>query len=308
MTPAILPSKRHHRYLKRVWCRDPTALNRSRLIEQTHLCSRQMSTAKSAHYSKLIAEHSGDHGSSWNRILHRCPEMHHSDHSCIAALANTFSSFFINIISVIRSSLPSDSHSRVLNPPDTRKTWQNTSCVTADEVSCLVLRAPWKSSDLDPIPTLLAKDCIDISIIPITSIINLLLTEVSFPLHFNSSHVSLLLKKPSFNTDSINNYRSVSNLSFLFKVLEEVVVNQINPHINSSNTYNRYQSVCRKFQYTETALLKIHNDILTPMDPGKVTAVTLSETFRCLWYHTPHYPPEKTWWLAWSYREGTQLV
>ena len=202
MTPAILASKRYRRYLECIWRRNPTALNRSRLTKQTLLCNRQMSKAKSAHYSKIIAEHSGDHGPLWkafNKILHRCPKIHLPDHSSIATLANTFSSFFINKISVIRSSFPSDSHSRVLNPPDTRKVLQNLSCVSADVVCHLVLWAPCKSSDLDPTPTSLVKDFIEILITPITSIIYLSLTEGSFPSHFKSAHVSPLLKKPSLN-------------------------------------------------------------------------------------------------------------
>ena len=73
----------------------------------------------------------------------------------------------------------------------------------------------------------------------------------------------------------MNNYRPVSNLSFLSKVLEKVVVNQLNSHINSSNTSNQYQSVYRKFHSTETALLRIHNDILASLDAGKVTALIL---------------------------------
>ena len=250
----------------------------TRLTKQTHLCNRQMSKAKSAHYSKKIAKQFSNHGSLWkvfNKILHRCPKMHLPDHSSIVALANTFSSFFINKISIICSSFPSDSHLCVLNPPDTRKVLQNLTCVTADEVCHLVLRAPCKSSDLDPIPTSLVKDCIDILITAITSIINLSLTEGSFPSHFKSAHISPNLKKPSVNNDSMNNYRPVSNLSFLSKVLEKVVVNQLNSHINSSNTSNQYQSAYRKFHSTETALLKIHNDILASMDAGKVTALTL---------------------------------
>ena len=147
--------------------------------------------------------------------------------------------------------------------------------MSADEVRHLVLQAPRKSSDLDPIPTILLKDCIDILITPITSIINSSLTEGSFPLHFKSAHVCPLLKKPSLNKDSMKNYRPVSNLSFLSKVLEKAVVNQLNTHINSSNTSNHYQSAYRKFHSTETALLKIHVDILTSMDTGKVTALTL---------------------------------
>ena len=84
-----------------------------------------------------------------------------------------------------------------------------------------------------------------------------------------------LLKKPSLNKDSMKNYRPVSNLSFLSKVLENVVVNQLNTHIDSSNTSNQYQSAYRKFHSTETALLKIHSDILASMDAGKVTALAL---------------------------------
>ena len=73
----------------------------------------------------------------------------------------------------------------------------------------------------------------------------------------------------------MRNYWPVSILSFLFKVLEKVVVNQLNTHINSSNTSNQYQSAYRKFHSTETALLKIHSDILASMDAGNVIALTL---------------------------------
>ena len=67
----------------------------------------------------------------------------------------------------------------------------------------------------------------------------------------------------------------MSNLSFLSKVLDKVVVNQLNTHINSSNTSNQYQSAYRKFHSPETALPKIHSDILASMDAGKVTALAL---------------------------------
>ena len=83
------------------------------------------------------------------------------------------------------------------------------------------------------------------------------------------------MNKPCLIKDSMKNYRSVSNLSFLSKILEKVVVNQPNTHINSSNTSNQYQSAYRKFHSTETALLKIHSDILASMDDGRVTALTL---------------------------------
>ena len=191
------------------------------------------------------------------------------------ALANTFSSFFINKISIIRSSFPSGSCSNVLTPPNTREVLQNLSYVTDAEVRRLVLSAPCKSSDLDPLPTGLGKDCIDVLVTPIMYIVNLSLSEGCFSTHIKSALVSPLLKKPTLNRDDMKNYGPVSNLSFLSKILEKVVASRLNSHINSSHTSNDYQPAYRKFRSTETALLKIHNDILSSMDDGRVTALTL---------------------------------
>ena len=278
MTPAILASRRHRKYLERVWCRYPSALNRSRFSKQIHLCNKQMSKAKSPHYSKTIAEHSGDHRSLWqafNKILHRCPKMYLPDHSSITSLANTFSSFFINKISIIRSSFSSGSCSNVLTPPSTRDVLHNLYHVTDAEVRRLVLSAPCKSSDLDPLPTGLVKDCIDVLVTPIMSIVNLSLSEGCLPTHSKSALVSPLLIKPTLNRDDMKNYRPVSYLSFRSKILEKVVASRLNSHINSSHTSNDYQSAYRKFHSTKTAHLKIHNDILSSMDDGRVTSLTL---------------------------------
>ena len=73
----------------------------------------------------------------------------------------------------------------------------------------------------------------------------------------------------------MKNCRPVSNLSFLSKVLEKVAVNQLNTHINRSNTSNQYQSTYRKVSLNQTALLKIHSDIPASMEAGSVTSLTL---------------------------------
>ena len=70
-------------------------------------------------------------------------------------------------------------------------------------------------------------------------------------------------------------YRPISNLSFLSKVLEKVVANRLHEHIYNYHLSNDLQSAYKRFHSTETALLKIHNDIVDNMDNGKVTALTL---------------------------------
>ena len=230
--------------------------------------------------------------------------MYLPDHSSIT---NAVSSFFINEISIIQSSFPSGSCSNVLTPPNTAEVLHNPTHVTDAEVRRLVLSAPCKSSDLDPLPTSLVKDCIDILVTPIVSIVNLSLSEGCFPSHFKSAIVSPLLKKPTLSRDDMKNYRPVSNLSFLSKILEKVVASCLNSHINSSHTSNDYQSAYRKFHSTETALLKIHNDILSSMDDCRVTALTLLD-LSAAFDTADHTILLKRRQLVWGEWEGTGLV
>ena len=57
--------------------------------------------------------------------------------------------------------------------------------------------------------------------------------------------------------------------------MERVVAKRLNIHIEEQLLSNQVQSAYKGFHSTETALLKIHNDIICNMDNGKVTALTL---------------------------------
>ena len=149
----------------------------------------------SAHFSVVLADHSGDRRSLWkafNKILHRCPTMHLPEHSSVAALADTFGSFCINKVSIICAAFPLHAHLNTtsLNPPDTRAVLHNFVPVSEDEVRRFVLTSPCNSCDLDPIPTTLVRDCIDVLVTPITSIVNLSPSEGVFPSCFKTAYVS----------------------------------------------------------------------------------------------------------------------
>ena len=96
-----------------------------------------------------------------------------------------------------------------------------------------------------------------------------------FPITFQVRLSLPSVEKPTANNDDMKNYPPVSNLSFLSKILEKVVASRLNSHINSSHTSNDYKSAHRKFHSSETALLKINNNILPLLDDGRVTALTL---------------------------------
>ena len=248
------------------------ALSRLRLTEQTHLCNRQMSIAKSAHYSQIIAGNSGDHwslGKAFNKILHCCPKMHLPDHSFIGALTNTFGSFSIYKVSIIRSSFSSGNCSGVLNPPDTRKVLHNLNCVTDDEERHLVLMAPYMPYTYKFVKRLYwHTNNTNNNHEPIA-----LQRFLPFTLPVCPRLPSI--KKPTLNKDNRKIAGQCPIHSFLLEVLETVVMNHLNSHIITSNKSRHYQSAYRKSHSTETAFLKIHNDILELMDAGKVTALML---------------------------------
>ena len=146
---------------------------------------------------------------------------------------------------------------------------------TTTEVEKIIMSSPNKSCDLDPLPTILLKACLDVLIKPITDIINASLCSGLFPEDFKCAHVNPILKKTTLSKEDLNSYRPISNLSFISKILEKVVANRLTSHININGLTNASQSAYKQFHSTETALLKVHNDINLNIDNGKVTALTL---------------------------------
>src|SRR6218665_680415 len=70
----------------------------------------------------------------------------------------------------------------------------------------------------------------------------LLLVHWQLPLLFKHSLVTTLLKKPSLDKEILSNYRPVSNLSFISKLAERIVLSRINDYLTSNSLLNPHQS------------------------------------------------------------------
>lgn len=91
-------------------------------------------------------------------------------------------------------------------------------------------------------------------------------------------HLSLsktLLKKSTLDPYISNNYRPISNLPFLSKVLEKVVYQQLNHFLSTNNCLNTLQSGLCPHYSTGIALLKVIYDIHLNCDSGKISTLVL---------------------------------
>ena len=75
-----------------------------------------------------------------------------------------------------------------------------------------------------------------------------------------------LLKKVFLDPEIFKNFRPVSNLTFLSKLIDRVVALRLNEHMKINNLYEEFQSSYRKCHSTETALTAVHDDILRHID------------------------------------------
>ena len=79
----------------------------------------------------------------------------------------------------------------------------------------------------------------------------------------------------SLPNDDLNNFRPISNLNFISKILEKVVASRTQSHLLSNSLSSSFQSAYRMFHSTETTLLNIHNDLIFAMNRGEVTSLIL---------------------------------
>ena len=118
---------------------------------------------------------------------------------------------------------------------------------------------------LDPIPTSLLKECKSELMPIITKIDNLSIETGEMPKDFKHAIITPLLKMKGLEL-LYKNFHPVSGLPFLSKVIEKVVSQQLTHHVTASNLNEQYQSAYRRQHNTETALLKIMNDLLMVAD------------------------------------------
>ena len=132
-----------------------------------------------------------------------------------------------------------------------------------------------KTCDLDPIPSSLLFECLDTMLPTPTAVINKSLTSGIFFKVYKAAIVKPVLKKSSLDHNDLKNCRPVSNLSFVSKIIEKVILSQLFSHLSTYQLFSPFQFAYRTGHSTETALLKVMNDLLRSLDHGNISVLTL---------------------------------
>ena len=198
-------------------------------------------------------------------------------HTSDLQLASDFSDFFTSKVSTIRESLNHEDTPSFVPPldDDATATLHSFTPTTIEEIVRIIKLSPNKSCELDPLPTWLLKLCVQELAPIIAAIVNKSLETSCMPAELKRAHVRPRLKKPCLDPDVLNNYRPVSNLPFISKIIEKVVDARLENHLRENDLHEPLQSAYRKHHSTETALIKIQSDILQALDNGRIAALVL---------------------------------
>ena len=225
----------------------------------------------SSYWRSEISESSGNSKKLWRTFNGVLGDVSINETDGLSA--DDFATFFQEKVDSVRSSTQSTPLYDV--PYRSTPTLEEWTVVTADEVHKLIGVALCKICQLDPAPTWLIKEMRGLLSPFVALLFNKSLATGCFPSVFKNAVVRPLLKKVELDDSQLKNYRPVSNLPFLSKLLERVVQNRLQVFLDSSDLMPRSQSAYRQYHSTETAVTKVYNDMLLAADGGQVTALCL---------------------------------
>ena len=183
---------------------------------------------------------------------------------------DTFADFFLNKIKKIREQFQ--------NQSTKAKYSRNCSKITSfqsldkNEICNIIKEMNPTTCMTDPCDTRFLLRFKETIIDAITMIVNQSLTTGEFLDDWKMAIVRPLIKCPNLDTE-LKNYRPISNLSFLSKIVEKAAQLQLQEHFDQHLLLPKHQSAYRQYHSTKTTLLNICDNILKNMEDGKCTSI-----------------------------------
>ena len=273
-TPELRQLKAAGRRLERLYKKPGLTIHSMLYTEHIQTYRDALNAARSNYYSSLITSSVSRPKTLFRTVdkllkppVTACPK---TPEQCQA-----FLHFFDDKISQIYHSFNPNAISLSSSPPSLGPQLSHFTATDSLTITDIITKSNSSSCQLDPAPTPLLKACSTSLSEPITLIVNTCLNSGVVPAALKTAAVTPILKKPDSDPTSLINYRPISNLPFLAKVLERVVTSQLHTFLNHHDLYEPFQSGFRSCHSTETALLRIVNNLLLSADSGSLNILIL---------------------------------
>lgn len=269
LSTEAVAAKQARRRLERKWKSSGSEAVRVAYRAACRVANREIVDSRRTFYRQRVTNASRDPCDLW-KCVKGLLQMNNQSPIYDAGMCDRFSAFFNE--KIIKAKEKVATLQAQLLPQITTRTNPSFSCLdqltetSVDEVSRIITRMPNKSSPLDYIHTSVLKACSDVMSPLIARLINLSFAEGWFPDRFKVAQVTPLIKKEGLDASDPSNYRPISNLNTISKVMERVCLARLLPHVATTGKFNPLQSAYRKHHSTETALLKILDDLYRIID------------------------------------------
>ena len=282
LSPDVISLKRSRRLLERQYRHNRSESNRIMYRSACRTANEAINRSRSSATIERLESAASCPRALW-RISREllCTSVNKGLDPLCKLSANVFHTFFNDKLKTIKRDIVTSLTKLGLNPavssfvPDTKwvPTFSVFEPVTVTAVQSVLTKLKNKSSKFDFIPTTLLKDCAQFFAPSIAYLANLSFTQSKFPEQLKTGCVRPVLKKAGQDINDANNYRPITNLGNLSKVLEQLAMIQLRTCIVGSPNFSPNQSAYRSAHSTETALLKIVNDIRINMEKSSLTCL-----------------------------------
>ena len=269
---------RKRRKLERLWRKTRTVIHRADFVHQRNIVKTLVLSSKRSFYTDYVKEHSQSSRDLWNAIstlLHKKQPPVLPSVGSDVNLAAIFADSFLQKLNTICESLSPSCGPSNFSVHPTSLVFDHFDRITIDETFLLIINANGKSCISDPVPTWLIKMYPAVFAPIFCHVINLSLESGIFPVSEKCAIVTPLLKKKNLDKDDFNNYRPVSQLSFVSKLIERAVSSRVNAFISSNMLLSPFQSAYRKCHSTDTVLVHLCNEISVYRSMGLSTCLLL---------------------------------
>ena len=281
ITDDVLKARQFRRRSERKMRKTGLVVDREAYKRARRSVTKSIENAKTNHFQTKLQEASSDPRKMFavlNSVLNR------GDRSGVLPdvesqqAASLFSEFFQDKIAKIMQRFAGETVTEIPNQPDcTLSLLSLFHTVSEEQILKLIAKSTPTTAAIDPAPTSFVLEFTDVLITVFHKIINLSLQSGIVPTAFKKAIVKPLIKKSGLDPETLSNYRPVSNLPFLSKILEKAVAEQLVAHLDANNLQVKFQSAYRCAHSTETALLRVLNDLLSIVDSGDSALLVLHD-------------------------------